>query len=175
MTYAPAHRRWWAFFFGVVVTASLLWWTDRSLNVAVAQEQQPADKAEKKEEPKSESRPAAKKKGAEAKNLFWHIVESAGPFFGPLLLLISIGLIWLIVMLSMDLRLSTAIPPGFVEDFTDIVNKRQFKAAYDLRARTRPTSVAFCPRACPVCNTASKRRARQASMPPKASKQAKKP
>lgn len=175
MTYAPAHRRWWAFFFGVVVTASLLWWTDRSLNVAVAQEQQPADKAEKKEEPKSESRPAAKKKGAEAKNLFWHIVESAGPFFGPLLLLISIGLIWLIVMLSMDLRLSTAIPPGFVEDFTDIVNKRQFKAAYDLaRGLVLPRS-RFVRGHVPFAIRPRRGTTRQASMPPKASKQAKKP
>jgi biopolymer transport protein ExbB len=32
----------------------------------------------------------------------------------------------------MDLRMSAAVPPDFVADFTDIVNKRQFKAAYDL-------------------------------------------
>src|SRR5262249_33298219 len=31
-----------------------------------------------------------------------------------------------------DLRLSSAIPPTFVEDFTDIVNKRRFKEAYEL-------------------------------------------
>lgn len=65
-------------------------------------------------------------------NLFWHIVKSAGIVFGPLLLLISIGLVALIVLLSMDLRMGVAIPPGFVEEFTDTVNKRKFKEAFDL-------------------------------------------
>src|SRR5262245_12948153 len=65
-------------------------------------------------------------------NLFWHIVKSAGIIFGPLLLLISIGLVALIVLLAMDLRMGVAIPPGFVEEFTDTVNKRQFKQAFDM-------------------------------------------
>ncbi len=65
-------------------------------------------------------------------NLFWHIVKSAGIVFGPLLLLISIGLVALIVLLAMDLRMGVAIPPGFVEEFTDTVNKRKFKEAFDL-------------------------------------------
>jgi biopolymer transport protein ExbB len=65
-------------------------------------------------------------------SLFKHIIKSAGIVFGPLLLLISIGLVALIVLLSMDLRMATAIPPGFVEDFTDTVNKRDFKGAYEL-------------------------------------------
>jgi biopolymer transport protein ExbB len=65
-------------------------------------------------------------------NLFWHIVESAGIVFGPLLLLVSIGLVALIVLLAMDLRMGIAIPPGFVEEFTDTVNKRQFKQAFDM-------------------------------------------
>src|SRR5262245_38675103 len=65
-------------------------------------------------------------------NLFWHIVKSAGIIFGPLLLLISIGLVALIVLLAMDLRMGVAIPPGFVEEFTDTVNKRKFKEAFDL-------------------------------------------
>ena len=47
-------------------------------------------------------------------NLFWHIVKSAGIVFGPLLLLVSIGLVALIVLLAMDLRMGVAIPPGFV-------------------------------------------------------------
>src|SRR4029077_9650694 len=65
-------------------------------------------------------------------NLFWHIVISAGIVFGPLLLLISIGMVALIVLLAMDLRMGVAIPPGFVEEFTDTVNKRKFKEAFDL-------------------------------------------
>ncbi|HEX4591545.1 MAG TPA: MotA/TolQ/ExbB proton channel family protein, partial [Gemmataceae bacterium] len=70
--------------------------------------------------------------------LFWHIVKSAGPIFGPLLLFLSIALVALIVMLSMDLRLSVAIPPTFVEQFTDTVNKRKFKEAFEL-ARADPS------------------------------------
>ena len=69
---------------------------------------------------------------ARTPNLFWHIVRSAGIVFGPLLLLISIGLVALIVLLAMDLRLGVAIPPGFVEEFTDTVNKRKFKEAFDM-------------------------------------------
>jgi biopolymer transport protein ExbB len=65
-------------------------------------------------------------------NLLTHIIESAGWVFGPLLLLISIALVTLIVILAMDLRLSVAIPPEFVEEFTDTVNKRQFKQAFEL-------------------------------------------
>ncbi len=67
-----------------------------------------------------------------ARNLFTHIIRSAGIVFGPLLLAISIGLCALIVLLAMDLRMSTAIPPGFVEEFADIVNKRKLQDAFEL-------------------------------------------
>src|SRR5437899_1928178 len=40
-------------------------------------------------------------------NLFKHIIRSAGWFFGPIILLISIGLVALIVLLTMDLRMAT--------------------------------------------------------------------
>ena len=36
------------------------------------------------------------------------------------------------MLLAMDLRMGDAIPPGFVEEFTETVNKRQFKEAYEL-------------------------------------------
>ena len=65
-------------------------------------------------------------------SFFWHIVRSAGPFFGGTLLLVSIGLIALIVLLAMDLRMANAVPPGFVEDFTETVNRRKFKEAYEM-------------------------------------------
>jgi biopolymer transport protein ExbB len=68
----------------------------------------------------------------ERTGLFWHIVRSAGLVFGPLLLLVSIGLVTLIVLLAMDLRMGSAVPPGFVEDFTDTVNRRKFKEAYEM-------------------------------------------
>lgn len=65
-------------------------------------------------------------------NLITHIIVSAGPLFGGMLLLISIGLVTVIVLLFMDLRMGSAIPPYFVEEFTDTVNKRRFKEAFEL-------------------------------------------
>jgi biopolymer transport protein ExbB len=86
---------------------------------------------EKKEEVKKEgAAPAAG--AAKQPNLFMHIVISAGPVFGLMLLFVSIALVALIVLLAMDLRMSVAIPPGFVEEFTDTVNKRRFKEAFDM-------------------------------------------
>src|SRR5262245_19741322 len=66
------------------------------------------------------------------KSMIAHMIESLGPVFLVLLGFISVSLIAIIVLLSMDLRMSAAVPPDFVADFTDIVNKRQFTAAYDL-------------------------------------------
>ena len=71
-------------------------------------------------------------------NLFKHIIKSAGWFFGPVILLISIGLVALIVLLTMDLRMAICIPPSFVDEFTDTVNKRRFKEAFEL-ARAEPS------------------------------------
>src|SRR5690349_17575648 len=48
------------------------------------------------------------------KNLFIHIIKSAGIVFGPMILLISIALVALIVLLAMDLRMNVNIPPAFV-------------------------------------------------------------
>jgi biopolymer transport protein ExbB len=70
--------------------------------------------------------------GAPQKNIFVHIIESAGWVFGPLLILMSIFLIVLVVLLMLDLRMSVAIPPGFVDEFIDTVNKRRFKEAFDM-------------------------------------------
>src|SRR5438270_9361251 len=64
--------------------------------------------------------------------IFWHILTSLGWVFGIILAVVSISLVALVVLLAMDLRMGAAIPPGFVEEFTETVNKRQFKAAYDL-------------------------------------------
>ena len=65
-------------------------------------------------------------------NLFKHIIVSAGPVFGLLLLAISIGLVALIVLLAMDLRLAVAIPPELIDEFTDTFNKQGFKSALEL-------------------------------------------
>ena len=70
---------------------------------------------------------------AEARpNLIIHIVDSAGWIFGPIMLVISVGLTALCVLLALDLRMGVAIPPGFVDEFTDTVNKRRFKEAFDM-------------------------------------------
>lgn len=65
-------------------------------------------------------------------HLIRHIIDSAGLFFGPLLFLVSVGLVAIIVLLAMDLRLAVAIPPKFVEDFTNTVNQRQFREAFEM-------------------------------------------
>src|SRR4051794_16843795 len=62
--------------------------------------------------------------------MFFHIVKSVGWFMGLILGLLSLTLVFLIVLLIMDLRMNDAIPPHFVEDFTETVNKRQFKQAF---------------------------------------------
>jgi biopolymer transport protein ExbB len=77
-----------------------------------------------------ENAPAAESK--ETPNFLSHMIRSAGIIFGPLILLISVGLVALIVLLAMDLRMIIAIPPDFVEEFTDTVNKRRFKEAFEL-------------------------------------------
>jgi biopolymer transport protein ExbB len=75
-----------------------------------------------------EPTPAPKEK----KGMIKHMLESLGPVFLVLLGFVSVSLIAIVVLLAMDLRMAAAVPPDFVADFTDIVNKRQFKAAYDL-------------------------------------------
>jgi biopolymer transport protein ExbB len=64
-------------------------------------------------------------------NIFFHIIKSVGIFW-LVLLPVSVWLIALVVLLAMDLRLSAAIPPGFVDQFTETVNRRDFKGAYAL-------------------------------------------
>jgi biopolymer transport protein ExbB len=83
------------------------------------------------------SQPAA----AAQPRLLTHIIRSAGPFFGVVLGLTSVALVALIVLLAMDLRMPMAIPPAFVEQFTDIVNKRKFRDAYEL-AKADPSYLA---------------------------------
>ena len=72
------------------------------------------------------------------KNIIVHMIESVGWVFGPMILAISVGLVALIVLLFLDLRMSAAIPVGFVDDFTDTVNKRKFKEAFEM-ARNDPS------------------------------------
>ncbi len=61
-----------------------------------------------------------------------HFIKSIGILFGIIFLSISIGTVALIIILMMDLRMSEAVSPAFVDEFTGMVNKRQFKQAYEL-------------------------------------------
>lgn len=89
---------------------------------------QPAAEQPAAEQPATAAEPA----GPPRPKLLKHIIESAGPVFGPLLLLISIALVTVITLLAMDLRMVTSIPPAFVEEFTETVNKGKLKEAYEL-------------------------------------------
>jgi biopolymer transport protein ExbB len=66
------------------------------------------------------------------------MLKALGWLFGPLLLAVSVAMVALLVLLFLDLRMTSAIPPGFVDEFTDTVNKRKFKEAFDL-ARNDPS------------------------------------
>jgi biopolymer transport protein ExbB len=43
-----------------------------------------------------------------------------------------VGTLALIIILVMDLRMGEAVSPAFVDEFTSLVNKRQFKQAYEM-------------------------------------------
>ena len=104
--------------------------------------------------------PAAEAAKAQS-NIFVHIISSVG-FFWLILLPTSVWLVAMVVLLALDLRMSAAIPTGFVDEFTDTVNKRKFKEAYDLAAPNPATSAARSPRAWRGSSTASTTPARRA-------------
>ncbi|HZZ81343.1 MAG TPA: MotA/TolQ/ExbB proton channel family protein [Gemmataceae bacterium] len=70
-----------------------------------------------------------------------HFFKSIGIVFGLIFAAISIGMVALIIILLLDLRLGESVPPAFVEEFTEMVNKRQFKQAYEL-CRNESTFIA---------------------------------
>lgn len=61
-----------------------------------------------------------------------HFLRSIGKVFGGIFIVLSVTLVALIVLLALDLRMAIAVPPGFVEQFTDTVNKRKFKEAFEM-------------------------------------------
>lgn len=84
--------------------------------------------------PKEAPKEVAKKEDspAEKVNPMTHFFQSLGLLFGIIFAAISIGMVALIIVLAMDLRMGEAVSGTFVDDFTGMVNKRQFKQAYDL-------------------------------------------
>jgi biopolymer transport protein ExbB len=61
-----------------------------------------------------------------------HFFQSMGIVFGIIFAILSVAIVALIIVLMMDLRMGEAVPTLFVEDFTNMVNKRQFKQAFEL-------------------------------------------
>ncbi len=89
--------------------------------------------ARAQEENKGEEQPPADQpKGPVHINPIVHFFVSIGIVFGLLFAAISVGMVALIILLLLDLRLGEAVPTSFVDEFTTMVNKRQFKQAYDL-------------------------------------------
>src|SRR5205085_5287715 len=82
------------------------------------------------EQPPPDQPPDQAKKGPI--NPIVHFFVSIGILFGLLFAAISVGMVALIILLLLDLRLGEAVPTAFVDEFTSMVNKRQFKQAHDL-------------------------------------------
>src|SRR5262245_38692897 len=76
------------------------------------------------EDEKPDAKPAEKRQKG-AFDAIIHFFTSIGIVFGLMFLVISIGMVALIIILALDLRLGESVPPSFVEEFTDMVNKRQ--------------------------------------------------
>jgi biopolymer transport protein ExbB len=65
-------------------------------------------------------------------NKFFFIIKSVGWLFGIILLGLAMWMVALVVLLALDLRMAGAIPVGFVDEFAETVNQRNFKGAYDM-------------------------------------------
>lgn len=114
-------RRWFILF----LAALLVCGSFASTPVRVVGQEAEVPAEEKKEG-------AAAAEPSEPDNPITHFLKSIGLVFGAIFLLISIGMIALIIVLVMDLRMGDAVNATFVDDFTGLVNKRQFKQAYEL-------------------------------------------
>lgn len=84
------------------------------------------------EEEKDVTAPHAAPGGHSTGAIMRHMIKSVGWLFGIVLLLISITLVTIVVLLVLELRIDNAVPPHFVEEFTDTVNQRKFKEAYEM-------------------------------------------
>lgn len=114
----PDHRRWVRFVFLSLLALCCLTLVAPSIQQLQAQQAQDSSVQGASD---TISRP----------NIFLHMIRSVH-YFGLVFLVVSVLLVFLIVLLAMDLRMAQAIPPEFVAGFTDTVNKRKFKEAYDL-------------------------------------------
>jgi biopolymer transport protein ExbB len=120
------HSRLAAFLLGCLLALLLFAFFAPALSTVRAQDDPPAENNENK----SVAEPA-KPTEKPTSNIFMHIIKSLS-WFAPIMLIVSIALIALIMLLIMELRMTAAIPPSFVEEFTDTVNKRRFKEAFEM-------------------------------------------
>jgi biopolymer transport protein ExbB len=122
----PPHTRFASILIGFLLAVFLFAFFSPAVPTARAQENPPADNTDNKAAEPSKSADQPK-----STNIFMHIIKSLS-WFAPIMLVVSIALIALIMLLVMELRMASAIPPGFVEDFTETVNKRKFKEAFEM-------------------------------------------
>jgi biopolymer transport protein ExbB len=126
MGFAAERRRprWTNSLFACLLAVLLCWSVLPGAQLAHAQGDQPAEGA-------PAAAPAAPQGGSQ-ESMPIHMLRSIGLVMGVVLGLLSISLVALVVLLAMDVRMGDSVPAGFVEEFTDTVNKRQFKQAYEL-------------------------------------------
>ncbi|MGH7169460.1 MAG: hypothetical protein ACRELG_04185, partial [Gemmataceae bacterium] len=120
---APTSSRLLVFLIGSLLTVVLFAYLSPAVPTARAQD----EPAAAEEGAKPDNKPVEQK----SPNIFMHIIKSLS-WFAPVMLAVSIALMSLVVLLVMELRMGLAIPPGFVEEFTDTVNKRRFKEAFEM-------------------------------------------
>jgi biopolymer transport protein ExbB len=112
-----------------LLSLSLSWVIAPSWQSTWAQEVPPA---EGEAPPPAESGATPAPKSGGSPNMLVHMIKSVGLVMGIILGTLQISMVALIVLLFMDLRMGDSVPPGFVEEFTETVNKRRFKEAYEL-------------------------------------------
>lgn len=82
--------------------------------------------------PAQEQQEEAPAKARLSANPIVHFFVSIGIVFGIIFAALSVGTVALIIILMLDLRMGEAVSPAFVDEFTSLVNKRQFKQAYEM-------------------------------------------
>ena len=112
----------WIVALALVTFVSTAMMTTPAIVIAQEPEQPPVEekKAEDDGRPRLSSNPIV------------HFFTSIGIVFGIIFAALSVGTLALIIILVMDLRMGEAVSTAFVDEFTGLVNKRQFKQAYEM-------------------------------------------
>jgi biopolymer transport protein ExbB len=129
---APSRTRLVAFILGCLLAVYLYAFAAPVWQAARAQQDQPPPGDQPQAQPQE---PEHETTIGNFAKMVIHMIKSVGLVMGFVLLVLSIALVFLIVLLVMDLRMGDSVPPAFVEEFTETVNKRRFKEAFEM-ART---------------------------------------